>query len=79
MILEYVGLVGEDERVLDTLTVDDETGAVIASATDRGRATVEMLQRRYGDQAARALPTWSNGYVLLREVTEQAARSDGAS
>jgi hypothetical protein len=69
VILEYVSVSASgDERVLDTLTIDDATGAVLASTTGRGVAIVDMLVRRYGRLAPVLARTWSNGYVLLREV-----------
>lgn len=69
MIIEYVSQVG-DERVLDIMEIDD-SGNVTSATTGRGRATCEMLQRRYGAQAAATMRSWSNGYVGLREGSAQ--------
>lgn len=78
--LEYVSVVGDDERVLDVLEVDG-AARVTSATTGRGRATVEMLSRRYpvAAGALKIMKSWSNGYVLLREAAPVAAGSDGAT
>lgn len=69
MTLEYATAAG---AVLDTLTIDDD-GVIESAATGKGREQVETMVRQYRPELARRiLRSWSNGYVIIREV-------DGAS
>lgn len=66
MIIEYVTAAG---GVLDRLTLDDDTGEVLASETGKGNALVGSFVRQYGPiLALRVLRSWSNGYVRTGEV-----------
>jgi hypothetical protein len=68
MIIEYTTVAG---KLLDRLTLDDE-GTVVESTTGKGRDQVETFVRQYGAPLAlRLLRSWSNGYVLTREVTTE--------
>jgi hypothetical protein len=78
--LEYVSMVGDGERVIDTLEISD-AAQVTAATTGRGRATVEMLARRHPrpSVALAAMRSWSNGYVSLRETAQDNTGSNGAT
>jgi hypothetical protein len=67
MIIEYVSV--RTGAVLDTVTLDDVTGAVLATVTCKGRRAAEVTVRQYGADAPAILRSWSNGAALTREVS----------
>lgn len=73
MIIVYESAAGVE---LDRLTLDG-AGLVVEATTGKGRDIVTSTMRRYGvELGLRVLRSWSNGYVLTREVKPDAAVSD---
>lgn len=67
MIIEYAHADAPD-TVLDVVTLDEGTDPVYE--TGRARSAVERMRETLGvERADEALRSWSNGYVLTREVT----------